>query len=209
MLLRARVTLLRHERELAEIKALTSKLGHDDQKILKELQSVKARGKGVAGRDADAASTGVIQLLGKIGSALRAEGGASAPRPKGTDDASLRAAGTRMASGKRSSTPASNTGNKHQAKGARSSASSPSKRATRRQQASAGSRRRAKRKSATPTARAGGGKQRGKASDASSSRKRPKRDAIRRSPKRGGAVRAKPRTSERRPGSEQAGGSGG
>jgi hypothetical protein len=83
MLLRATVMLLRHQRELAEIKALTYELGEDDEEILKKLQSVRTRGKRVADCDADAAFTRVIQLLGKIGAALPADGRASAPpQPK-------------------------------------------------------------------------------------------------------------------------------
>jgi hypothetical protein len=74
MLVRARAKILRHERELAEIKALTYELGQGDQEILKELQDVKPRGKRVAGRDPDAAITRVIKLLGQIRSALHAEG---------------------------------------------------------------------------------------------------------------------------------------
>jgi hypothetical protein len=79
MLLHARAILLRHERELAEIKALTYELGQGDRKILEELQGVKTRGKRVAGRDADAAATRVIQMLGAIAAALPAEDRSSAP----------------------------------------------------------------------------------------------------------------------------------
>jgi Sulfotransferase family len=71
LILADRVALLRHERELAEVKALVEKLAGGDEDVVKSLQSFKGRGKRVAGRDPDTAVTQVIRLLAMIGAALR------------------------------------------------------------------------------------------------------------------------------------------
>jgi hypothetical protein len=81
ILVTSRQDLLRGERELAEIKEVIQKLGRGDDEVLKSLKVFKGRGKGVAGRDSDAATTQVIQLLARIGATLR-EGAETAAEPK-------------------------------------------------------------------------------------------------------------------------------
>jgi hypothetical protein len=93
--------LLRHERELAEIKAIVQRLVEGDQEVLKSLQGFKGRGKSLAGRNADDAATQVIQLLGAIRAALRDAGDTaeSEQAPRGASPSSSKPSARRGAGG--------------------------------------------------------------------------------------------------------------
>jgi hypothetical protein len=72
MLLEAKARLLIHERELAEIQALVRALGQNPSEIQENLRGFRSRRKRVARRDAGAAAD-VIQMVGRIAAALRAD----------------------------------------------------------------------------------------------------------------------------------------
>jgi hypothetical protein len=96
MLVLEKVSLLQHERELAEIKALTCELSEGNAGILTALQGFKTRGKRVVGRDPDAAMTRVVKLLGEIRTELGAEretsGASTGTRPRPRRDTARNAA---------------------------------------------------------------------------------------------------------------------
>jgi hypothetical protein len=77
MLLGARARLLSDEWELAEIKALVHELGQGQSEILENLRGFRSMRKRVARRDEGAVSTEVLQLVGRIAAALRADGRAT------------------------------------------------------------------------------------------------------------------------------------